>query len=132
MTLDDLIEGEPICCRFCRNLLYTEDGLEPDDACHSCLIKDLERHLVQVRGCLAAFAETAEATVLHHETRGAGGQQVPFHGDFSSVPPSVVGRLRWWAREMRSCLADKPSAQADLFVQGWYAAVLGWFEDLLR
>lgn len=51
-----------------------------------------------------AFAETAEAAVAAHEARGRGGQQVPFHGDFARVPPSDVGRLRWWAKEFRQAL----------------------------
>jgi len=33
--------------------------------------------------------------------RGKGGQNVPFHGDFVSVPPSALNRLKWWSRELR-------------------------------
>lgn len=29
-----------------------------------------------------------------------GGQQVPFNGDFASVPPSGLSRLSWWVREL--------------------------------
>lgn len=60
----------------------------------------------RLRGVCEAFAVTAEDAVRHHENKDKGGQKVPFHGDFSHVPPSTVGRLRWWAREFRAALAD--------------------------
>ncbi len=32
------------------------------------------------------------------------GMQVPFHGDFASASPSVLGRLEWWARDLRGAM----------------------------
>lgn len=49
-----------------------------------------------------AFAETVEHAERCREARGAGGQQVPYHGDFANVTPSTAGRLRWWARGIRA------------------------------
>lgn len=50
---------------------------------------------------LDALAGEFERAIHHHESRGKGGQQVTFTGDFASVGPSVVGRMRWWLRDMR-------------------------------
>jgi len=47
------------------------------------------------------FIAEVEAADRVLEQRGAGGQQIPFHGDFASVTPSAMGRLRWWANAMK-------------------------------
>lgn len=57
---------------------------------------------------LDALCHEFEATIAYHESKGKGGQQVPFHGDFSSVGPSVVSRMRWWTREIRLAFAERP------------------------
>lgn len=59
---------------------------------------------VALRAFAEAFAATAEAAVEAHESRGRGGQQVGFHGDFAHAPPSAVNRLRWWAARAREAL----------------------------
>lgn len=55
------------------------------------------------------FASTAEAAVAHSEWMAGPrtGMRVPFHGDFASAYqiPSVISRLRWWAREFRASVA---------------------------
>jgi len=51
---------------------------------------------------LNALASEFERAIRHHENKGKGGQQVTFTGDFASVGPSVVQRMRWWLREMRA------------------------------
>lgn len=61
---------------------------------------------VALKAIAEAFASEAEAAVQHHENKNKGGQQVSFHGDFASIGPSVVGRLRWWVREFREALAS--------------------------
>lgn len=57
---------------------------------------------------LVAITDVLEAHVREADRRG-GGMSVPFHGDFASALrlPSVVGRFRWWARELRAAL-DSP------------------------
>ena len=50
-----------------------------------------------------AFCETAEAAIAHADAP-RGGQHVPFHGDFHNLPPSALGRLRWWAKCGRAAL----------------------------
>lgn len=47
-----------------------------------------------------AFAETVRAAAAAFRAHGAGGQHVPFHGDFASLTPSVLNRLEWWAKYM--------------------------------
>lgn len=53
------------------------------------------------------FAETAEAAVANSEWQAGPrtGMHVPFHGDFANAVPSVIARLRWWAREFRASIA---------------------------
>lgn len=77
----------------------------------------MARELLAIRERAAAlqsfaesFATTAEAAVAHHESKGKGGQHVPFHDDFANVPPSTVSRLRWWAARAREALG--PGAPA--------------------
>lgn len=69
---------------------------------------------------LAAIADTFERAVRHHETKGQGGMQVPFHDDFANVPPSAVGRMRWWAREFRAALAEPTETPRPLNEAGCY------------
>jgi hypothetical protein len=60
----------------------------------------------------AALAGEFERAVAHAEWRAAGGKGmgVPFHGDFEAIArmPSAVGKMRWWARELRKALRDAP------------------------
>ena len=62
-----------------------------------------------LRFWLDVFAGVAERAVEEHR-RPKTGQQVPFHGDFAGAPPSVIGRLEWWAREFRARLASGAGA----------------------
>lgn len=73
----------------------------------------LENERDAARGVLSALCAEFEGAVAHADFRAAGssGMGVPFHGDFASATqlPSVVGRMRWWAREMRKVIGeDKP------------------------
>ena len=53
------------------------------------------------------FCETVEHAAACIEARGRGGQQVSFHGDFASAPPSTMGRLQWWARTLRAAMGEE-------------------------
>lgn len=64
----------------------------------------------RVRAILTALAGEFRATVRHHENRGKGGQQVTFTGDFASVGPGTLSRIRWWLREMESALGESGDA----------------------
>jgi hypothetical protein len=55
------------------------------------------------------FIETAEAAVAN-QRRPKGGQQVSYHGDFASIPPSAVKNLEWWANRFRDAL-NQPKCQ---------------------
>lgn len=59
----------------------------------------LSAKMLLLRAAVEAFIETVNAAVRANR-RGRGGQHVPFHGDFCSAPPSVMGRLEWWARNL--------------------------------
>lgn len=56
---------------------------------------------------LQCFEAEIEAAAQHLASKGRGGQHVSFHGDFAQVPPSGIGRLRWWAREFREAAQSK-------------------------
>lgn len=64
--------------------------------------------LAELRRVTEALADEFDKAVAHAEWRAAGskGMRVPFHGDFAAATqlPSLVGRMRWWAREMRKAL----------------------------
>ena len=60
----------------------------------------------RVRATLAALTGEFERAVRHHENRGKGGQQVTFTGDFASVGPGTLQRMRWWLREMKAALGE--------------------------
>lgn len=46
--------------------------------------------------------ETFQAAVVNQERKG--GQQVPYHGDFASIPPSVVHQMKWWIKRWNELL----------------------------
>ena len=67
--------------------------------------RDASRHMLE--GICGEF----EGTIKHADWVAAGskGMSVPFHGDFASVAhlPSVISRMRWWAREMRRVITGE-------------------------
>lgn len=67
--------------------------------------------VVRLREALEGIAEEFERTVRHIDSKGKGGQQVPFHGDFASACqlPSFCSRARWWATHLRAALAETDS-----------------------
>jgi hypothetical protein len=62
------------------------------------------------RALLEGICSQFEGAVAHADWRAAGsrGMHVPFTGDFASAVqlPSVVGRMRWWAKEIRSVIGE--------------------------
>ena len=60
----------------------------------------------RIRAVLTALTEEFQATIRHHDNRGKGGQQVTFTGDFASVGPGTLSRMRWWLREMQAALGE--------------------------
>ncbi len=61
---------------------------------------------VAMRGLLAGICSLFEGVVAYAD--GSKGMHVPFTGDFASAAqiPSVVSRMRWWAREIRSVIGE--------------------------
>lgn len=48
--------------------------------------------------------DSFEAAVTAHDRRYQGGQQIPYHGEFASITPSVVTVLKRYARSLRNTL----------------------------
>lgn len=46
---------------------------------------------------LEVIRDTFKAAIANHR-KGKGGQQVPYHGDFASMPPSSIGQMEWWVK----------------------------------
>ena len=67
--------------------------------------RDAARHMLE--GICGEF----EGTIRHADWVAAGskGMSVPFHGDFASLAhlPSIISRMRWWAREMRRVITGE-------------------------
>lgn len=70
-----------------------------DDCARRCV--DWRDRAQRAEAAIEAFATTVDDAARHHESRGAGGQHVPFYGDFASAPPSVMVRLKWWAKHLK-------------------------------
>jgi hypothetical protein len=52
---------------------------------------------------LDAFEDEIERSAEAMASRGQGGQTVgPSSAAFAHCPPSTIGRLRWWLRELRA------------------------------
>lgn len=74
---------------------------------------DLIAERDEARKWLEAICEEFEATISHADwvRGGSRGMSLTFTGDFANVVqlPSVISRMRWWAREFRAVLnGDKP------------------------
>lgn len=61
----------------------------------------------RLRAAIWSVIDTFEGAVRAFESRGAGGQHVPYHGDFSSVTPSTVSQMRRWIRDLRCALKNE-------------------------
>ena len=57
-----------------------------------------------IESLLTALSEEFDAAIYHHETKGLGGQSCTFTGDFGSVGPGTLARMRRWLRDMRKAL----------------------------
>lgn len=64
---------------------------------------ELEMRVQELETRIESFGKTVDAAVANAEYTASGspGMRVPFHGDFAGAQPSVISRLRWWARELR-------------------------------
>ena len=86
------------------------DGTDAQALEHAITITERERD--KARAALSALCAEFEGAVAHADWKanGSKGMHVPFTGDFASVTqlPSAIGRMRWWAREIRKVLEDKP------------------------
>ncbi len=68
-------------------------------------VEKVAQHAEAARLRIALFAETVDRAAFEHR-RKPGGMGVPFHGDFSHVPPSTIARLEWWARNLLDVATD--------------------------
>lgn len=67
-------------------------------------MSDADKRLRVAHAALLSMAETFESAVANYESRGKGGQHVPYHGDFAQLPPSAVSQMRRWARDLREAI----------------------------
>jgi len=56
---------------------------------------------------LEAICEIFTAAIASKEKKG--GQHVPYHGDFCSVPPSTIGQMKWWVNRWENLFGKKKS-----------------------
>ena len=78
------------------------------------LVEEIERLQTErdaARHMLEGICDEFERTIAYADWTAAGskGMSVPFHGDFASAVqlPSVVGKMRWWSREMRRVITGE-------------------------
>lgn len=78
------------------------------------LVEEIERLMNErdaARHMLEGICGEFERTIRHADWVAAGskGMSVPFHGDFANVAhlPSIISRMRWWAREMRRVITGE-------------------------
>jgi hypothetical protein len=78
------------------------------------LLAEVDRLIAErdaARNMLDGICSEFEGVVAHADWKAAGskGMSVPFFGDFASAVqlPSLVGRMRWWANEMRKVIGGK-------------------------
>lgn len=64
-----------------------------------------EEYRAKMEPLVLQLCDEFAAAVRHHETRGAGGQQVSYLGPFASVGPSVVGEMRRWLARLSDATA---------------------------
>lgn len=94
--------GELLVKKFEFRLRWVDYGAYP-----RTVRKPLLAELEAARACVAfleTFTATCEAAVSAWRDRGAGGQQVPYHGDFASMPPSSLKQMERWAKDARAVL----------------------------
>lgn len=76
----------------------------------------------RLRRALWSVIDTFEGAVANFRSRGAGGQHVPYHGDFSQMPPSTVAQMERWARDLRSALRGEWPYTKEEWVREWGSA----------
>lgn len=58
----------------------------------------------RLRAAIWAVIDLFEGAVANFESKGKGGQHVPYMGDFANLVPSAAGQMRRWARDLRCAL----------------------------
>jgi hypothetical protein len=61
----------------------------------------------RLRAAIWAVIDLFEGAIANFESRGKGGQHVPYTGDFANMPPSAVSQMQRWARDLRSALKGR-------------------------
>lgn len=70
-------------------------------------IEALARERDRNRAAIWAVIDMFDGAVANFESRGKGGQHVPYHGDFASMPPSAATQMQRWSRDLRASLRDE-------------------------
>lgn len=87
---------------------YERVLLRRTEKAESALAAEVEQHQATAKA-LESITDELERTVAEAD-RPKGGMSVPFHGDFAGAlrVPSMLSRVRWWARELRASLPAGP------------------------
>jgi len=80
---------------------------------------DLERENRSLRAALWAVIDLFEGAVANFESRGKGGQHVPYHGDFASMPPSAAHQMQRWSRDLRCALKGEWPMTREEWMARW-------------
>lgn len=67
----------------------------------------LESERTRLRAAIWAVIDMFDGASYNFRNRDKGGQHVPYHGDFASMPPSAASQMDRWSRDLRMALADK-------------------------
>lgn len=62
----------------------------------------LKKKLLLLEEAAEGFVEVSQAAI--NSKRQKGGQQVPYHGDFASIPPSTIRDLEYWQKRFNLAL----------------------------
>jgi hypothetical protein len=70
-------------------------------------VAELEGERSRLRAAIWAVIDMFEGACANFDSRGKGGQHVPYHGEFSSMTPSTRNQLGRWSYDLRQALSNE-------------------------
>jgi hypothetical protein len=70
----------------------------------------------RLRAAVWAVIDMFEGACANFDSRGKGGQHVPYHGEFSTMTPSTRNQLGRWSYDLRQALSNTWPMTRDEFV----------------
>lgn len=112
---DTEADAPPTCVECEYHMIRDGEPTPTCDACAHSYVAKLAAGVVEVladaarierlEAALYSMIDCFDGAVASFEDRGKGGQHVSYHGDFASIPPSAVGQMRRWSRDLRAAIA---------------------------